>query len=258
MITLAYEHAYDVILCNSLQLMSWMHGAGIPYEKLLHVPNAPGHPVNRALRENILAKRQSLDSGRLNVLYLGRLDRQKGMDRLAELVQRTQDLGLPMDWRIVGSSVNRDSAVPIVLEQLREPAVFDSSDLASLFGWADVMVLLSDFEGVPLSILEAQRLGVVVIATDVGAVSEIVSDGRNGFLVQPETAVEQTISLLKLLLDVPALRAKIADAASQVKEWPETTLELMERITDLVNSARATRPQFDLVPGARAEFSRVQ
>jgi glycosyltransferase involved in cell wall biosynthesis len=240
LITLAYEHAYDLILCNSQQLMSWMHGAGIPYEKLLRVPNAPGHPVEAARQEKILAQRRSSSKRRLNVLYIGRLDRQKGIDRLADVVRQTRDLDLPIDWRIVGSSVTGDAPIPPSLQHLLEPAVFDSEQLTSVFGWADVMVLLSDYEGIPLSILEAQRLGVVVIATNVGALSEIISPGKNGFLTERETAVEQTVSLLKMLIEVPSLRSKIAAVASRVIEWPEAAAELIERMTALVE--RQSKP----------------
>jgi glycosyltransferase involved in cell wall biosynthesis len=222
--------------------MSWMHAAGIPYEKLLHVPNAPGHRVDPESLEKILARRRSSSNRRLNVLYMGRLDRQKGIGRLADVIKRTRDLDLPIDWRIVGSSVTGDFPIPPILQELLEPAVFESQYLTSLFGWADVMVLLSDYEGVPLSILEAQRLGVVVIATNVGALSEIISPGKTGFLIERETAVEQTVTLLKLLIELPALRSKIAAAALHVIEWPEAAAQFIDRMTALVESQRRSRP----------------
>jgi glycosyltransferase involved in cell wall biosynthesis len=242
-ITLAYEHAYDLILSCSKQLMAWMHGAGIPYEKLLHVPNAPGYPVEAARRDRILARRRSSSKKRLKALYIGRLDRQKGLDRLADVVKQTLNLDLPIDWRIVGSSVIGDYPTPPILQDMLEPAVFESEQLISLFSWADVMVLLSEYEGVPLSILEAQRLGVIVIATNVGALSEIITSGETGFLVERETAIEQTITLLKLLIEVPTLRSKIAAAACQVIEWPEATAELIDLATDLVEPQRRSRSQ---------------
>jgi glycosyltransferase involved in cell wall biosynthesis len=253
LITLAYEHAYDLILCNSQQLMTWMHGAGIPYEKLLRVPNAPGHPVEAARRERILARRRSSSNERLNALYIGRLDRQKGIDRLAEVVKQTRELDLPIDWRIVGSRVADDYPTPPILQDLLEPAVFESEELISLFDWADVMVLLSDYEGVPLSILEAQRLGVVVIATNVGALSEIISPGETGFLIQPETAIEQTVSLLEFLIEVPALRSKIAAAASLVMEWPEAAAELIDRMTALVEAERKSKSSITSAYEANAQ-----
>lgn len=237
MVTLAYEYAYDLILCTSQQLLSWMHGAGVPAEKLLHVPNAPGHPVDTATRAELLARRSESTASNLNVLYVGRLDRQKGIDRLADVMVEARELNLSIEWRVVGSRVTRDCPIPQALQGITEPAVFGSKDLTQLFGWADVMILLSDYEGVPLSVLEAQRVGVVVIATDVGAVSEIISDGENGFLIDLETAGAQTLGLLKLLIEVPTLRRQIALNASRVLEWPQAAAGLIERISVLVEAA---------------------
>jgi glycosyltransferase involved in cell wall biosynthesis len=247
-LALAYEHAYDLIVCNSRQLAAWMHAAGIPAEKLLLVPNAPGHPLDQATRESILAERaerQESPKLSLNALYLGRLDRQKGIDRLAEVVRQTRELDLPVEWRIVGSAITGQETLPPILQGLREPPVFDGQSLTALFAWADVMVLLSEFEGVPLSVLEAQRLGVVVIATNVGALSEIVSNGKNGFLVETDTAIEQAVALLRLFAEVPELRSAVAsNAASQVIEWPQAARALIARIDAMVDAERLARPPY--------------
>jgi glycosyltransferase involved in cell wall biosynthesis len=107
------------------------------------------------------------------------------------------------------------------------------------------MVLLSEFEGVPLSVLEAQRLGVVVIATNVGALSEIVSNGKNGFLVETDTAIEQAVALLRLFAEVPELRSAVAsNAASQVIEWPQAARALIARIDAMVDAERLARPPY--------------
>jgi glycosyltransferase involved in cell wall biosynthesis len=253
MITLAYEHAYDLIVCNSEHLRSWMHAAGIPHEKLLHVPNAPGHAVDPSLRERILAKRTSLIPKRLDVLYIGRLDRQKGMERLAEVVKQSRELDLGINWRIVGSSVTRDCRTPPVLQEMLEPAVFDGQRLTELYGWADVMILLSEFEGIPLSVLEAQRLGVVVIATNVGALPEVITSGANGFLVERETAVEQTLGLLRLLAEVPALRSRIAANASNVIDWQEASFELIDKMAALVDSSENRMPPLRTAPAHKLD-----
>jgi glycosyltransferase involved in cell wall biosynthesis len=249
MIALAYEHAYDLVLCSSRQLVSWMHASGIPYEKLMHVRNAPGHSVDLEARKKILARRGSSSRGnRLNVLYMGRLDQQKGMDRLAEVIRQSRENDLQINWRIVGSSVTGPTPIPPDLQAMLEPPVFESEAIASLLGWADVMVLLSDYEGLPLSVLEAQRLGVVVIATDVGALSEVIINGRNGFLVDRRMAIQETLSLLTILVESPALRSRIATAASEVVEWPVAAAELIERISASVKLYRkeSDRPQSTL------------
>jgi glycosyltransferase involved in cell wall biosynthesis len=232
MIALAYEHAYDLVLCSSKQLVSWMHAGGIPYGKLLHVRNAPGHSVDSETRKKVLARRASPSRGDwLNVLYMGRLDRQKGMDSLTEVIRQSRKNDLPVNWRIVGSSVTGLITIPPDLQAMLEPPVFEGEDISSLLRWADAMVLLSDYEGLPLSILEAQRFGVAVIATNVGALSEVISSGRNGFLVDRETVIQDTLSLLTLLTESPELRSRIAAAASEVVEWPLAAAELIERIS---------------------------
>jgi glycosyltransferase involved in cell wall biosynthesis len=178
------------------------------------------------------------------------------MDRLAELIQQSLDLELPINWRIVGASVIDSLALPSVFSGLLEPPVFDSRHLTAVFQWADVMILLSDYEGVPLSILEAQRLGVVVIATNVGAISEIISNGRNGLLVDRERAVDQTVGLLKLLSQTPAWRLKMAVEGSKVPGWKETTAGFIDLVTKMVEVGKrssAETPATEAVKGSDRE-----
>jgi glycosyltransferase involved in cell wall biosynthesis len=48
---------------------------------------------------------------------------------------------------------------------------------------ADIFVLLSDYEGLPMTIIEAMSFGKPIISSNVGGVSEIVHDGENGYLL---------------------------------------------------------------------------
>lgn len=64
---------------------------------------------------------------------------------------------------------------------------------------ADLFVLPSYNEGLPLSILEAMSFGIPVISTDVGSVDEAVVDGVNGYLIRPGDRDALTESLVKCL-----------------------------------------------------------
>jgi glycosyltransferase involved in cell wall biosynthesis len=226
---LAYEHAYDLIICVSRQLRAWLHAAGVPDDKLVVAANAPGYPISSAVRDQIAGRRGQSPGDRLHVLYLGRLDRQKGIGNIAAVITETRRLGLAVDWRVVGSVTIDPSSVPDCVASLLEPPVYQAEELTALFSWADVMVLLSCYEGVPLSILEAQRLGVVVIATDVGAVPEAIRSGVNGFLVRPDRPVDDTVEILRLLIETPGTRAAIALASVTVPDWSDTCTELLQR-----------------------------
>ena len=64
----------------------------------------------------------------------------------------------------------------------------DRSDVAELLASADLFVLATRWEGLPLSILEAMRAGLPVVATDVGGVAEAVTEGVTGYLTRPGDA----------------------------------------------------------------------
>lgn len=92
------------------------------------------------------------------------------------------------------------------------------SDVPELLRCADTLVLPSETESAPLTILEAMSTGLPVIATRVGGVPEIIEDGRTGFLVplkHPEDIAEK---ILELHADRERLRRMGAAAREDVLE----------------------------------------
>jgi glycosyltransferase involved in cell wall biosynthesis len=87
-------------------------------------------------------------------------------------------------------------------------------DLESLYNLAQVFVLPSEQETLPLVIFEAMEAGLPVIATSVGGIPQIIQDGVNGLLVQPNDSSNMA-NLMKTLLTDEDLRQKIAHQAGQ-------------------------------------------
>ncbi len=85
------------------------------------------------------------------------------------------------------------------------------SDVAEILGGAHVFALATNWEGLPISILEAMRAGLPVVASDVGGVREEVVEGQTGFLV-PRGDVGATHDRLGLLLADPTLRERMGAA----------------------------------------------
>ena len=56
-------------------------------------------------------------------------------------------------------------------------------DITELLHKSSLFALLSDWEGLPLSILEAMRCGLPILASDVGGVKEAVYNSKNGYVV---------------------------------------------------------------------------
>ena len=79
---------------------------------------------------------------------------------------------------------------------------------------ADVFVLPSRCEGMPLVLLEAMDAGLPVVATRVIGSEEVVADGETGLLVPPEDPAALGTALARLLAD-PQLRARFGRAGRQ-------------------------------------------
>jgi N-acetyl-alpha-D-glucosaminyl L-malate synthase BshA len=92
------------------------------------------------------------------------------------------------------------------------------SDVAAMMNCADALVLCSETENAPLTILEGMSCGLPIIATNVGGIPEQVQDGENGFLVPVKHPEEIAEAALKLNAD-PKLTAKMgANARKTVME----------------------------------------
>ena len=209
---LAYEHAYHGLTVISEKLRRWCVAQGVPADKLHLIRNAPGYDADPARVAAAVAARRNRAPGKLRALFLGRLDGQKGLDRLAAVIARTRHR---VEWRVVGRAVldrPGDLGFPV------EPPATTPAQLDALYAWADAVLLPSRFEGVPLIVLEAQRFGCAVVATDVGATDEAVEHGANGFLVPPglpEPAMAEAMASLLLRLDgSPELLADVGVRAA--------------------------------------------
>lgn len=85
------------------------------------------------------------------------------------------------------------------------------NDVSSRLAISDVFILISRWEGLPLTILEAMRAGLPVIASDVGGVAEAVQEGETGYLIKRDAA-GLLIERLGLLLADADTRHRLGEA----------------------------------------------
>src|SRR5690606_22182275 len=106
--------------------------------KIIPVPNAPGFELARERVERSLTERRGRrGDDPVRALFLGRLDRQKGLDRLTTVLRATNARKINVDWRIVGKAVVAQGMPPLtaeVLERLEPPAT-SYTELTMLYDW---------------------------------------------------------------------------------------------------------------------------
>jgi glycosyltransferase involved in cell wall biosynthesis len=110
-------------------------------------------------------------------------------------------------------------------------------DVPLLLPGLDTSCLSSVHEGVPIALVEAMAAGVPIVASDCGAVRDIVDDGEQGYLV-PVGDVDRFADRLRLLAGDPDLRARLGKAGRARAEHEfnikQTARAYEELLTELV------------------------
>lgn len=175
----------------------------------------------------------------VRLVWIGRFDRQKRLDRLVPVVEALTDGGTPFQIDVYGEPViDDDPSTADTVQKLRALGVAVRPPFLGGFssigpGSADALLITSQDEGTPNTMLEAMSSGVPVIAAAVGDIPRLIDD-RTGYLVtDPDSTAEYVDAVQRLVTDQPAAIAKAA-AARQLVEAEYSRAELERTLTDLV------------------------
>lgn len=150
----------------------------------------------------------------VKILMVARFDTPKKHLELLEALYLIKDL----NWYMIfaGDGRLKEQCAQYVQEQnMGHKVTFlgNHSNVSELLMDADIFVLTSSWEGLPLSILEAMAHGLPIVASNVGGVKEAVRNSENGFLIHynlPE--------LLSILIENPLLRKKMGKKSREIYE----------------------------------------
>jgi glycosyltransferase involved in cell wall biosynthesis len=159
---------------------------------------------------------EARETGRPEVLFLGRLHEKKGVFDLVRAVPLVLkcvpdavftlagDGGREAVWRLAGELGVQDA--------VRLPGWLDEAEKGAALAAARVLVLPSYYEGLPVCILEAMAAGVPVVATPAGGIPELLGNGECGLLAPPGD-VEALAEALALMLRDAGLRRRLRESA---------------------------------------------
>lgn len=177
--------------------------------------------------ERMAARRAlELDSGAPVVAYVGRLTGIKRPDRLVDVARQVL-ASLPDTVFVIAGGGDLAADTRRRARDLGRHVRFLGwrSDIETVYAAADAVVLTSDNEGMPVSLIEAALCGVPSVTTGVGSAAEVVQDGVNGFVVS--TRVGSLAARLTRLLADEALRRRMGEAARTHAEGAYTGRRLV-------------------------------
>ena len=167
------------------------------------------------------------------LLCVARLAPAKNHALLLRTVARLRESGRDVSLTLVGDGPLRGA----LEERARELGISERvrfagrrTDTAAFYRDCDLFVLLSDYEGMPMSIIEAMASGLPVVATRAGGVAELVDDGVNGALVEADAAA--AAGAIAAICDDPALYARLSAGAVRTSSHYSAEA-MMEKYVDL-------------------------
>lgn len=220
-----------IVLGNNLR---YIFKDFFPKEKIFVVPNGGNYSYP-----------QKQKSDKVNILFFSNLLVNKGVyDVFRAINILHNNFGLKNftcdfvgAWyknedRILCEELLKDNPLPLKVHQ---PCGGDKK--LQFFADADVFVFPPrEPEGHPWSIVEAMAAALPVISTDKGAIIESVSDGKNGFIVNPASPLE-IAEKLKLLIENEVLRKSMGDEGKMIYLANFTEEKMVDNLTSVFNEA---------------------
>lgn len=177
-------------------------------------------------------------TGYFTLLFLGLLGKNKGIYDLLECI-RDHKVEFQGKLKLY---IGGNGEIEHVKQLIKEYGI---ADIVIFEGWvsgdkkiellnkSDAYILPSYKEGLPISILEAMSYGMPIISTPVGGIPEIVSNGENGYLVEPSNKEDIYKAIISLLNDSDLRNRMGSVSLSRVGEHlPEYVEKQLETLYD--------------------------
>jgi glycosyltransferase involved in cell wall biosynthesis len=221
----------------------YLRVGAVPKNKFQVIPN--GVDTDRFTRSEALRRRtrSMLGIGSEFVwLAAGRLVKQKDYPTLFRALETLEKKSFVV--LIAGSGpLEQELRVECVRRGLSGCVRFCGTwdNVLALYNAADAFVMSSEFEGLPVALLEAASVGLPAVVTDVGGNPEVVIDNVTGYLVPPHAPTQLASALQRLMDATPDFRRAMGFAARHHCCEHYGIASVMEKWLDVYNTTATTQ-----------------
>lgn len=225
----AIRHSGNAVTVSNATRDEFAHDLGLRTTSFTVVHNGvPSKPGNaERVREEF-----GCTDGETVILAVGNLERNKNHRMLLEALVRLDHEGVSVPWRLIiaagrGGDEHQYLQEYVRAQRLRDRVhiVMGRNDIADLQALADVFVMPSLWEGLPMALLEAMVAGNAILASATAGIPEAIANGQEGILVPPGDLDALTAGL-RTLLTHPCRRRELG-AAALARANRDFTVEVM-------------------------------
>ena len=174
----------------------------------------PGLEISKLPNKKDSREFYGLSPQNLQCAFIGRITQIKRPDRFLDVVIEIKRRGVPIEFLIAGDGeLLQKCQERIVREELPVKILGWQSNIEQVLSVADVVVLTSDSEGTPLSLIQAGMARLPVVTTRVGSVPEVILEGVTGIITNLD--VQEIADALEKLAKSAELRAQMGASAQE-------------------------------------------
>ncbi len=175
----------------------------------------------------------------ISLLFMGTITENKGIFELVQyLKQNPYFLSGKLKLFICGEGDNKKLSQYLTevnsIQHIIYAGWVDGERKCQLLQYADVFILPSHYEGLPMAILEAMTAGIPIISTRVGGIPTVVKPRHNGWLIEPKS-IEALGPILEEIMDDPSIISRFGRNARKDAETFHVT-GIVSQLTNIYNS----------------------
>ncbi|MGE0609867.1 MAG: glycosyltransferase family 4 protein [Pirellulales bacterium] len=225
----------QAIVVNSTGVSDFYQAQGLPAEKFVLIPNGIAPFRGPAARRDQLLADLGLPGNARLLGAVGRLWPQKRVKHLLQACDILQNVRQDFHLLVIGDGPLRDR-----LESYRDDLHLSGNvhflghraDVPQLLPALDMLLLASEFEGLPNVLMEAMAAGIPVVATDIPGNRDLVIHDQTGLLVPPDDRPAFASAILRLL-ENNDLAQRLGAAGRQRIESEFTVTRMIDRFASL-------------------------
>lgn len=188
------------------------------------------------VKEQLHVKENNTQEKPITFGYIGRITKEKGMAFLLEACKSLKKDGVEFKLVLAGKEDCPNEFIPYFEDSLKESfeyvGVVFGNKKEEFMNKLDLFVLPSFFEGLPMSLLECMAHGVVPITTNVGSISDVVIDNKNGVFIKVKDSETIYNAICKLNADREKL-CKMSEVAHKTILSKFSPLEYVKQLNGI-------------------------
>ena len=166
-------------------------------------------------------KKTRIDGREYDIIFLGRFESVKGIENFVNSISLIKNRHPRIKVKLIGDGKLRSDLESIIIQEgLSEHVSFtswvDHEEIPNHLNNGRILIMPSESEGIPKTLLEAMACGTIPVAAPVGGIPDIIAEGRNGFLL-PDTKPITIAKVVSCVLE--------RDDLEEISEEAQCTIE---------------------------------